>query len=147
MAMSVGKKTGPTSDINITPLIDILLVLIIIFMVITPMTPHGLRALVPQKPKHHKTPPPINNRTIVVQVLDGPGGGPPIVKINQETVTWDTLGPDLENIYKTRAEKVMFVSADNNIEFQQVARAIDIAKGEDPAIQVGLMTQNLGGPQ
>lgn len=144
MAMSVGgKKGGPTSDINITPLIDILLVLVIIFMVITPMTPHGLHALVPQKPKHQKTPPPVNNRTIIVSVLDGPAGGPPIVKINEETVTWDTLGPDLENIYKTRAEKVMFVNADNNIEFQNVARAIDIAKGEDPSIQVGLVTQNL----
>ncbi|MGH9533503.1 MAG: ExbD/TolR family protein [Terriglobales bacterium] len=146
MAMATGKKSGPTSDINMTPMIDILLVLIIIFMVITPMTPHGLKALVPQKPKHHKTPPPVNNRAIVVRILDGPSAvAPPVVKINEETVTWDTLGPDLENIYKTRAEKVMFVAADNNIEFRQVARAIDIAMGEDPSIQVGLITQSLTG--
>lgn len=148
MAMTMGSKGGPTSNINMTPMIDILLVLIIIFMVITPMTPHGLRALVPQKPKHKHKPPPVNNRTIVVQILDGASPGlPPVVKINQDTVSWSTLGPRLEDIYKTRAEKVMFVRADNNIEFADVARAIDIAMGEDPSIQVGLMTQTINGQQ
>lgn len=143
MAMNVsGKKGGPTADINMTPMIDILLVLIIIFMVITPMTPHGLNALVPQPPKNKKAPPPDNNRTIVVQVLDG-GAGAPIVKINQTQVTWDQLGPELENIYKTRAEKVMFVKADKDIEFSNVAKAIDIAIGEDPSIQVGLLTPKI----
>jgi biopolymer transport protein TolR len=148
MAMTMGSKGGPTSNINMTPMIDILLVLIIIFMVITPMTPHGLKALVPQKPKHKHKPPPVNNRTIVVQILDGASPGlPPVVKINQDTVSWSTLGPRLEDIYKTRAEKVMFVRADNNIEFADVARAIDIAMGEDPSIQVGLMTQTINGQQ
>ncbi len=148
MAMTMGSKGGPTSNINMTPMIDILLVLIIIFMVITPMTPHGLKALVPQKPKHKHKPPPVNNRTIVVQILDGASPGlPPVVKINQDTVSWSTLGPKLEDIYKTRAEKVMFVRADNNIEFADVARAIDIAMGEDPSIQVGLMTQTINGQQ
>ncbi len=148
MAMTMGGKGGPQSNINMTPMIDILLVLIIIFMVITPMTPHGLKALVPQKPKHKHKPPPVNNRTIVVQILDGASPGlPPVVKINQDTVTWGTLGPRLEDIYKTRAEKVMFVRADNNIEFADVARAIDIAMGEDPSIQVGLMTQTINGQQ
>lgn len=139
MAMSMGgRKGGPTSDINMTPMIDILLVLIIIFMVITPMTPHGLSALVPQPPKDKKQQPQDNNRTVVVQVLDGG-----VVKINQTPVSWDQLGPELEDIYKTRAEKVLFVKADKDIEFQQVARAIDIAKGEDPSIQVGLLTPKI----
>ncbi len=143
MAMNVGGgRSGPTSDINITPMIDIMLVLIIIFMVITPMTPHGLNALVPQPPKK-KEQPQDNSRTIVVQVLDGGGPAGPIVKINQTQVSWDQLGPELENIYKTRAEKVMFVKGDKDIPFQDVARAIDIAMGEDPSIQVGLLTPKI----
>ena len=145
MAMSVGGgKGGPSADINVTPLIDVLLVLIIIFMVITPMTPHGLKALVPQKPKHKHKPPPVNNRTIVVQILDGASPGlPPVVKINQDTVSWSTLGPRLEDIYKTRAEKVMFIKADNDIPFADVARVLDITRGVDPTIMVGVMTKGM----
>ncbi len=139
MAMTVGgSKGGPSSDINVTPLIDVLLVLIIIFMVITPLKPHGLHTLVPQPNKHKTKTQPVNNATIVVQVLDGNQ-----VKINETSVTWDTLGSQLNAIYKTRAEKVMFVRADNDIAFAQVARAIDIAKGVDPTIKVGLLTPKM----
>lgn len=138
MAMNVGKKGGPSSDINVTPLIDVLLVLIIIFMVITPLKPHGLHTLVPQPNKHKTKNQPVNNATIVVQVLDGNQ-----LKINSQSVTWNNLGNELESIYKTRAEKVMFVRADNDIPFAQVARAVDIAKGVDPTIKVGLLTPKM----
>ncbi len=139
MAMSVGgKKGGPSSDINVTPLIDVLLVIIIIFMVITPLKPHGLHTLVPQ-PNHHKhKQTPQNDATIVVQVLDGGK-----VMINQTAVTWKTLGAQLEAIYKTRAEKVMFVHADKDIPFAAVARVVDIAKGVDPTIKVGILTPKM----
>ncbi|MGH9475852.1 MAG: ExbD/TolR family protein [Terriglobales bacterium] len=137
MSMSVGgKKGGPVNDINITPLIDVMLVLIIIFMVIQPLHPSGLKALVPQPNKNKQ--PKTSERTIVVQVLDHG-----VLKINQTPVTWDTLGPQLGAIYRTRAQKVMFVKGDNDIPFALVAHVIDITKGVDPSIIVGLLTPKM----
>ena len=143
MAMAVGGSgSGPTADINVTPLIDVLLVLLIIFMVITPLTPKGLEALVPQPPKPNQPPPPPDSRTIVVQVIHLASGGRPSLKINQDEVTWDTLGDRLTEIYKTRAEKIMFVKGDDDITFDNVAQVIDIAhsSGVD---KIGLVTAKI----
>ena len=135
MAMAVGGSgKGPKSDINMTPMIDVLLVLIIIFMVITPLTPHGLEALVPQPPPPNQKPNQADLRTVVI-VIDKDHS----VKINQDPVTYDTLGPRLEEIFKTRAERVVFVKGDPDLEFASVARAIDIAHGAG-IDKVGLMT-------
>ena len=141
MAMTVGGPGGgPCSDMNVTPLIDVLLVLLIIFMVITPLTPKGLDALVPQPPKDQKAQPPSTDRTVVVQVIKT--GGQPALKINQEDVSWDRLQGRLEEIYKTRAEKVVFVKADTDLPFADVAQVIDIAHsaGVD---KVGLITAKI----
>jgi len=135
MGMAVGTGKGAMSEPNVVPLIDVLLVLIIIFMVITPTTPKGLDALVPQPaPPNAKENPELLAKTIVVQVT---AGGK--VLINQDPTTWDDLGRRLEDIFKTRAEKVAFVKGDDAVEFAEVARAIDIMRGSG-IDKVGLIT-------
>ena len=139
--MSMGVNTGGemNAEPNVTPLIDVLLVLLIIFMVITPLTPKGLDALVPQPPKDKTKQVDPSDRTVVLQVLRS-GGGQPALKINQDDVTWETLKGRLSDIYKTRAEKVMFIKADTDLPFADVASAIDLAHQADPDIKVGLIT-------
>ena len=140
MGISMGKKGSSLSEPNIVPLIDILLVLIIIFMVVSPLTPKGLDALVPQPNPNQDSSPDIDVRTVVIQLACVDASCfTASIKINQEDSRWEVLGPRLEEIFKTRAEKVAFVKGEDNVEWSHVARAIDIAKsvGID---KIGLMT-------
>ena len=134
MGMSVGENKGAAiAQMNVVPLIDILLVLLIIFMVITPLTPKGLETVLP-RPNDISDPKITNPLTIVVQV--GPGGR---LKINNENTDFDRLGSRMEQIFKDRAEKVAFVQGDNDVVFMDVARAIDILRGSG-IDKVGLIT-------
>jgi biopolymer transport protein TolR len=137
MAMGLGSQRGLVGQMNVTPMIDVLLVLIIIFMIITPSST-GLDALIPQPSPH--SPPPQPESTIVIQVLSPPNhSGPPQLRINQDYVTWENLSKALDDIYKSRAERVAFVKGDSDIEYEYVASVIDIAHhaGVD---HIGLIT-------
>jgi biopolymer transport protein TolR len=141
MAMTTGGGGGgQTCDMNVTPLIDVLLVLLIIFMVITPLTPKGLEALVPQPPPPHQ-PETQTDRTVVVQVLLD--NGKVKLKINQEDVSQENLQTRLTDIFKTRAERVMFVKGDPDVEFQNVAQVIDTARGTNVIDRIGLITAKI----
>ncbi len=140
MAFSMG-GSGSMADINVTPMIDILLVLLIIFMVIVPVTPRGLDALVPQPPKNPQQQQQPNDRTIVVQVLYRAGAAP-AYKINETDVSHAELLQKLTDIYANRAERVMFVKGDDDVNFAYIADVIDIGKAAN-VDHIGLMTPKI----
>jgi biopolymer transport protein TolR len=141
MAMSMGGGGGYSSDINVTPMIDILLVLLIIFMVIVPVTPKGLDALVPQPPKDKQPMNQNNDRTIVVQVMYRKGAAPSY-KINEIDVAKGELLAKLTEIYSNRAERIMFVRGDDDVDFRYVAEVIDIGRAAN-VDHIGLMTPKI----
>ena len=127
MAFSAGG--GPSSaEMNVTPLIDVLLVLIIIFMiVVTQQKRSGLDAQIPQ-PEQKAAKDVFVDRTIVIQVVNGVKDELPTLKINQENVSWENLESRLHDIFKTRAERIAFVRGEDDVDFQYVADAIDLAR-------------------
>jgi biopolymer transport protein TolR len=134
MGMAVGGgKRGIVAEMNVVPLIDILLVLLVIFMII----PHhwtGEDALLPQQSEGPVTPQP---EVVVVQVL-GDGS----LRINQEPVKWEGLGARLEEIFKLRADHTAFIRGDSLVEFGVVAKVLD-AMHTAGISSVGLMTPGL----
>lgn len=129
------------SEPNIVPLIDVLLVLIIIFMAITPTTPAGMDTLIPQPPpKEIKLRTPPDAAVVVVVRADGK------VMINQTPTTWSDLGSQLTDIFKIRADKTAFVKGGDDAEFAYVARAIDIMRGSG-VMNVGLITAKMEASQ
>ncbi len=135
MGISLGSfKQGTMAEINVVPLIDILLVLLVIFMIIRPQMQFGLPADLPEHQVEVKGPTP---QVIVVQVF-----GDGTLRINQEPVKWQDLQGRLQEIFKMRAARVAFVRGDVTLEFGVIARAIDLMRGSGIRT-VGLMTPEL----
>jgi len=131
-----GVRGTSKSDINVTPLIDVLLVLIVIFMVIAPQTPRGLRADVPMPGKPGELPEPAGP---LVLRMDRDGN----LRLNQTLVKPSDLGPLLRESFEHRAERTVFLQADGDLLFNEIATLVDIARtaGANP---VGLMTEGIG---
>ena len=143
MAFSTAGGGPLRAEINITPMIDVLLVLIIVFMVVVSMSKEkGLDAKIPQ-PANSAEPQPIT-RTIVIQIAWTGDKQPPSVKINDEDVNWENLHDRLFDIFKQRAEKVAFVKGDDDVDFEYVADAISIARNSG-VDKIGLLTRT--GPE
>ena len=137
MGMSAGGSSdGALSNINMTPMIDVLLVLLIIFMVITPLTPKGLEALVPQ-PNEDEQQEDVNQRTVVVSVAQDRS-----IMINRDPSNLDVLEDHLREIFKSRAERVMFVRGHPSLDFRDIASIIDVGKGAG-VDKIGLITEQL----
>ena len=137
---SAGPKVGTFGSMNVTPLIDVLLTLLVIFMIITPHTPVGEKAVIPQPPPKNSKPQE-NNRSVILQLLPTQQGLPQL-KINQEKVTWQDLHARLVDIFMKRGQRAMFVKADDSIPWSDVVTVIDDAHsaGVD---HVGLITSKL----
>ena len=136
---SILRKKKLMGEINVVPYIDVMLVLLIIFMVITPLTPKGLEALVPQPNEDEEVAPPSDARTVVVSI-----GADRRIMINREPAQKGVLEERLRDIFKTRAQRVMFIRGAPALEYREVAEVIDIAKGAG-VDKVGLMTEDLEG--
>jgi biopolymer transport protein ExbD/biopolymer transport protein TolR len=137
MGMGGGGGSGARSDINVTPLIDVLLVLLIIFMVIQPNTVRGLDTLVPQPPKKEDMNKEVDQRTIVVQVQNS--AGKPSYSINDTQVPLDQLTAKLTEIFSARNDKVMFVKGEPDLDFGQVLPVIN--DGHEAGVDnIGIIT-------
>jgi biopolymer transport protein TolR len=124
-SMAGGGPSGP--QINVAPLIDVLLTLIIMFMLVVSMDKEYVeKAQIPQPPKDAKSEP-VVERTVVIQLIWTAKDQVPKIQINKEDVDWWNLEDRLTGIYLKRVEKVAFVRADADVDFQSVADVIDIA--------------------
>ena len=143
MAFSMAGGGPSAPQMNVTPLIDVLLVLLIIFMlVVIEQKPQGLEAQIPQPtpPTAKNIPPP--QQTIVIEIRHTPASAEhPVVTINKEVVAWDNLRDRLRDIFAIRIERIAYFEADNDIDFQDVADVIAIARIAGVE-RVGLLTDD-----
>jgi biopolymer transport protein ExbD/biopolymer transport protein TolR len=134
MTMNSGNSRGMSSEINVTPMIDVLLVLLIIFMLIVPLIPRGEAASAPQPPDRNRS----HENAVVLELTSG-SGGEAGYRINRQAVAREDLQAKVAEIFANRARREMFVKADGRLTFTEVAEAIDTVRsaGVD---RVGLLT-------
>jgi biopolymer transport protein TolR len=123
MAMDVGNKKGPRGEINVTPLIDVVLVLLIIFMVLTPATLKHLTTVVPNKADESVPQPPSDAPLLVEYTAKG------VISINGETVAAEALVSKLSERLRYDRQKVVFFKAENEAPYGEVVRLMDVARG------------------
>jgi len=134
--MTVGPSGTLKSDINITPLVDVVLVLLIIFMVITPLVQVGYDTKVPPKVEGDSTPPPATDQIIIRMETDGR------IYINKEEVSERDFGSRLGQVLKGRESKVMFFAAAGDLPYDRVMAFMDMCRNAG-AQNIGIVLDEL----
>ncbi len=153
MGMDVGGGGGLKSDINVTPLVDVVLVLLIIFMVMTPLAQRGYEVQIPQESMQVVPPPDEENKQVIMAISEadcpiagplGPAGLPPScsVRLNKEPVRVTALPQRIEEIFKNRksADKILFVAAQEKLNYEGIMDIIDAAKSGVDGLKLGIVT-------